>query len=56
MRNWCIYVYLFVCDLAWQRLNAHAQTSLTVTVKGRHQKSDPWSRGSALSVAQAQGP
>ena len=34
-----IFIYLFVRDLAWQRLNAHAQTPRgrpTVTGKGRH--------------------
>ena len=36
-----LFIYLFVRDLAWQRLNAHAQTprgSLPLTGKGRHQR------------------
>ena len=41
-RKRCMY-YLFVRDLAQQRLNAHSQTprgrQLTVTGKGRHQRS-----------------
>ena len=43
-----IFIYLFVRDLAWQRLNAHAQTPHgrpTMTDKGRHQRRN---RGSAV--------
>ena len=56
-----VYIIIYIVrDLAWQRLNAHAQTprgSLPLTGKGRHQRrSKAKSVVSVCSVARAQGP
>lgn len=31
-----VYIYTFVHDLVWQRLDVHAQTRLSMTGKGHH--------------------